>query len=203
MVIEVPREIHSSDDVLRGYIQYVNAGGGIEEFGREMIIDPERPETDSPSVITFGVDEERIAQRGLWRHLGVIYRGIQKRAPNSSAIAKVTMDTLHLADELRDDANQSVGILNRAFDYDQEVWLPEKARRDPDISQVFAQTMLNVRKECPVDQSAQLDFARRSHIFRNHFLRNEITSLALDLPRNRAHPALVKLAEAVVNYHEE
>src|SRR5665647_855679 len=103
MIIEAPREIHSSDDVLQGYIEYVEAGGSVEKFGREMTLDPERPELETPSVITFREDEEKIAQRGLWRHLGIIYLGIKKRAktPNSSAIPRVTMEILHFADELR------------------------------------------------------------------------------------------------------
>ena len=205
MVVQTSQEIHNSSDVFRGYISFVEAGGSVETFGAEMVTDPLRPRLETPPVVCFSHDEEVIARRGLWNHLGIVYRGIKKRTKtaNSPAIAKVINKTLVLADNFRMDAQQSIATLNRAYDYDEGIWLPETAWQDPQIAYEVALVMRALRAKCPVNAVDQLDLARRMEAHRKWVWKWEIASLALDVERQRAHPGLIKLAEAIIDYHDE
>ncbi|MEK7095811.1 MAG: hypothetical protein AAB896_00760 [Patescibacteria group bacterium] len=204
MVVQTSQEIHNSSDVIRGYISFVEAGGGVETFEKEMVTDPLRPQLEAAPIICFTHDEEVIARRGLWNHLGIIYRGIKNktRTASSRAIAEAINKPLVLADDFRMDAQQSIITLNRAYDYDEGIWLSETARQDNQIAYEVALVMRALRTKCPVDAVDQLDLARRIEARRKWVWKREIASLALDIEKRRAHPALIKLAEAIIDFHE-
>ena len=199
MIVNSPQEVFNLTDVIRDYIRYVETGGSVETFGGEMVEDPKRAELIDAPIVFFSPTEEIIARRGLWRHLGIIYRGIKKSAKtaNTSAIPRVTHDIVTTVDDYRVDAQRSIGRLKRAHDYDEDIWLPQTAYENPGISQELAYFMLALKTKCPIDLAEQLDLNRRAQSYRQWFWKAEIGSLALDLERGRAHPGLIKLAEAI------
>lgn len=199
---ETPAEIFGPEGVIASYLKFVEAGGSVDTFG-EALIDPKRKELNDPLVICYSAREQLIAQRGLWRHLGIAYRGIQKRTKRPDrAISDTTENIFYTADDYRRDSRWSIDELNRAFDYDEGIWLPAKAYEDPTVAEELARSMLVIVRKCPIETSDQLDFARRAHAHRARFWRDELESLAINVREQRAHPALIKWAESIIDYRD-
>jgi len=107
------------------------------------VLDNNREDLDRPYIVTYSFKEWTIARRGLWKHIGLTYKGTIKRAKKESVALRAVAKTLvQDVDSYLLDSWVATGELANVHDRSTQLPDASKIRQDPGALRLLARFVM-------------------------------------------------------------